>query len=246
MNKILCLATLTTVLWIPPAWAEGLNASTELEARSETSRFELSSVEELAADGWQQTATDIWRKTFDNGDEAEITFGGVALERATQRIEAELEALGSLEKLDERQELRLHELLVRHEELQQVEPRFGDLCGMQTCGLCTGTAIFDHALVRPNFAYPFVQAKTIFGRTSPAGSAMVAAEASFCGTIGCDFPPRVSQSGSQNILTALVTAGGNEPTFSCTGEGWGLVYVYGSGLPLGCRTIATYTRNFSC
>ncbi len=146
---------------------------------------------------------------------------------------------------DDAQELQLIELLLHREKLEQVKPLSRGLCVGPSCGLCTGTATFDHALVRPNFAYPFVQAKSTFNRWWNVGTALAYAEASF--SAGSYFDDdSADASGNSVLLTATAIAGGTYPTFSCTGEAWGLVEVSGNGLPSYCYKIAIYSRTFSC
>ncbi len=249
MKKIYLTTVLAAVLVIPTSSAQEKETGDSFQAPAEQTRFELSTIGELQADGWQETAPDVWTKTFDNGEKGEIAFGTVALEQARARVDARIEALEHLKHRDDEQELQLFELLLHREKLNQVEPLSWNSCNTSTCGLCTGTAFFDHALVRPNFAYPFALAETTFARTLNAGSAYVQAYASFEAGSFFDYGSASdgdSQSNPAGVLTALAAAGGGYPTFSCSAETTGLVYLSGNGIPGQCRRIVVYSRLWSC
>lgn len=241
MRNVYISALLLAVLLVASSGAQEKIDSLSISKRMETVAVQFSSTDELVAEGWEPVEPGVWRKTFDNGMESEIALGSAAFERATRRLDARIEALQALESRDVKQDLRLFELLLHREQLDQVRPLTK---ASWSEALCTGTASFVHTYGYPyNVAYPLAESETSFARWSSTGTATTYAEASLCGNGTCVFDSERDDTGYG--LTVDAQAGGI-PTWTCTADAYGLVYLGGSGLPSHCLRIAYYSTDWNC
>ena len=88
----------------------------------ESVTVELAGADKLHAQGWKKSKSGAWHKMLTNGVEVEIAHGELAYQRALDRLTRQITDLEMKEERTAKQDLRLLELLLEREELEENRP----------------------------------------------------------------------------------------------------------------------------
>jgi|GEM_PF-4137643 len=228
---------------------EGMGRANAAE-RAAVVSMEVESAQQLLASGWEEIEPGVFRHTFEDGRQAEVRFGAPALEQVLAELDTDIEALRSGEELTADEELQLLELLIRREQLEQVEVQVEEHVEAPTKSLrdfkqlCGGTAEFIHTYGWESFAYPQADARTTWQQwISLSQSITTYAKAEICTSSNCYTSTDTSDPGFWRVTS--FASGGSAPTWTCTASALGAAFVNGTA-GANCESIVTYSSNWTC
>jgi len=240
MRSIFLSTLLLALLIAPASLAQEPAEKLRITERAHSLKIDFSSTDQLRAEGWEEVEPEVWRKTFDNGVTSEIALGAVAYERTRERLDHQIAALEAQDELDAEQELKLFELLLRREELDN--PRLSiKRSGSET--LCTGTATFQHDFGWLNFAYPYADSSASYQSWFSVGTATAYTEALLCaGNCVGDTASDVLDGWGSVTVTAPASG---IPTWTCWATTFSSVKLTNVN-PYCGDTVATFSSFWSC
>lgn len=183
---------------------------------------EIPPPDQLVAKGWAKEGEQVWKRVEDNGVEVVMRRGVAARDHLLAELADSISALQAIDKRTARQDIELLELLIRRDEVEQLDVAAKTLPEP----ICTGVATFDHWFTSSGFAYVSMDAQTTFIRDAPGPKATSWTRATIIDFNNFSTYEEWNDNDGMGVVVSSF-AGIAVPTWSCMGWATGKVTLDG-------------------